>query len=73
MIYSLSGSFHDEVNNVAHIGGLAGGTILGYALSPSLLKPTRKQLNHISLAGISILILNLSFVVYIYIPDPIGE
>ncbi|MDJ1469963.1 rhomboid family intramembrane serine protease [Xanthocytophaga flava] len=73
VIYNLVGGLRGGIDNAAHIGGLVGGIVIGYALSPSLLKPTQKQLNTFSLGGITLLIILFSFVVYTYIPNPIGE
>ncbi|MDJ1483359.1 rhomboid family intramembrane serine protease [Cytophagaceae bacterium YF14B1] len=73
VIYNLVGGLRGGIDNAAHIGGLVGGIVIGYALSPSLLKPTQKQLNALSLGGITLLIILFSFVVYTYIPNPIGE
>jgi rhomboid protease GluP len=57
LIYGLKGG----IDNAAHIGGLLGGLVIGYALIPSLRKPEETKLKFQTIGLISILILVSSF------------
>jgi rhomboid protease GluP len=68
LIYGLKGG----IDNAAHIGGLVGGLVIGYALIPSLKKPEENKLKFGTIGLLSILILVSSFVVYKKLPNDIG-
>lgn len=68
LIYGLKGG----IDNAAHIGGLLGGLVIGYALIPSLKKPDENKLKFGTIGLLSILILVSSFVVYKKLPNDIG-
>jgi len=68
LIYGLKGG----IDNAAHIGGLLGGLVIGYALIPSLKKPDENKLKFGIIGLLSILILVSSFVVYKKLPNDIG-
>lgn len=68
LVYGLKGG----IDNAAHIGGLVGGLVIGYALIPSLKNPDEKKLKFGTLGLLSILILVSSFVVYKKLPNDIG-
>ncbi|MBL7901021.1 MAG: rhomboid family intramembrane serine protease [Bacteroidia bacterium] len=67
LIYGLKGG----IDNAAHIGGLLGGLIIGYALIPSLKKPEENKLKFGTIGLLSILIFISSFVVYKKLPNDI--
>lgn len=69
LIYGLKGG----IDNAAHIGGLLGGIIIGYAFIPGLKKPDEKKLKFGTIGLLSILILVSSFVVYQKLPNDIGK
>jgi len=60
------------IDNAAHIGGLLGGLVIGYALIPSLKKPDENKLKFGTIGILSTLILVSSFVVYKKLPNDIG-
>lgn len=68
LIYGLKGG----IDNAAHIGGLLGGLIIGYAFIPSLKKPGEDKLKFGTIGLLTILILVSSFVVYKKMPNNIG-
>jgi rhomboid protease GluP len=69
LIYGLKGG----IDNAAHIGGLIGGIIIGYAFIPSLKKPEDIKLKLSTIGLLTILILTSSFIVYKNIPNDIGK
>src|SRR5690606_34795589 len=68
LIYGLKGG----IDNAAHIGGLLGGLIIGYALIPRLKKPDENKLKFGTIGLLTILILVSSFAVYKKLPNDIG-
>lgn len=68
LIYGLKGG----IDNAAHIGGLLGGLVIGYALIPSLKNPDENKLKFGTIGLLSILILVSSFAVYKKLPNDIG-
>jgi rhomboid protease GluP len=68
LIYGLKGG----IDNAAHIGGLLGGLVIGYALIPSLKNPNENKLKFGTIGLLTILILVSSFVVYKKLPNDIG-
>ncbi len=60
------------IDNAAHIGGLFGGLVIGYALIPSLRKPNENRLKFTSIGLLTVTILVSSFVVYNKMPNDIG-
>lgn len=69
LLYGMKGG----IDNAAHIGGLIGGLVIGYAMIPSLKKPQENKLKFATIALLSIIILTSSFVVYKKIPNDIGK
>jgi rhomboid protease GluP len=70
--YNLINGLKGGIDNAAHIGGLTGGLVIGYALIPSLKKPEENNLKFVTIGFLSILILVPSFVVYKKLPNDIG-
>jgi len=70
--YNLLNGVRGNIDNAAHIGGLLGGMVIGYAMLPSLKKPAQHTLNYLTLSAITVLILSASFAVYKSIPNTIG-
>jgi len=70
--YNLMNGLKGGIDNAAHIGGLIGGLVIGYALIPSLKKPEENKLKFGTIGFLSILILLSSFVVYKKLPNDIG-
>lgn len=68
LIYGLKGG----IDNAAHIGGLLGGLVIGYALIPSLKKPNDNKLKFGTIGLLTTLILASSFVVYRKLPNDIA-
>lgn len=68
LVYGIQGG----IDNAAHIGGLIGGIIIGYALTPGLSKPDNKILNSGTVGVLTVLVLGLSFAVYTKLPNDIG-
>ena len=60
------------IDNAAHIGGLLGGLVIGYALIPSLKKTNENKLKYTTIGLLTVLILVSSFVVYKKLPNDIG-
>jgi rhomboid protease GluP len=60
------------IDNAAHIGGLLGGLVIGYALIPSLKKTNENKLKYTTIGLLTVLILVSSFVVYKNLPNDIG-
>ena len=70
--YNLIYGLKSGIDNAAHIGGLLGGLVIGYALIPSLKKPEKNKLKFGTIGLLSILILVSSFVIYKKLPNDIG-
>jgi len=70
--YNLINGLKGGIDNAAHIGGLVGGLVIGYALIPSLKKSDETKLKFGTIGLLSILILVSSFVVYKKLPNDIG-
>ena len=61
------------IDNAAHIGGLLGGIVIGYASIPSLKKTTDVKLKFSTIGLLTILILTSSFFVYKNTSNDIGK
>ncbi|POY36299.1 rhomboid family intramembrane serine protease [Solitalea longa] len=70
--YNLINGLRAGIDNAAHIGGLVGGLVIGYALIPSLKKPEEVKLKFGTIGLLSIVILVSSFGVYKKIPNDFG-
>ncbi len=71
--YNLLSGMKGGIDNAAHIGGLIGGIVVGYAYFPSLKKPDATNLKHSIIGVLAVLILSTSFIVYKKIPNDIGQ
>ncbi|GAB3523866.1 rhomboid family intramembrane serine protease [Emticicia fontis] len=72
VIYNLIFGLRGGVDNAAHIGGLVGGIIIGYALILSFIESDGNKWKYGTLGLLSVLILVSSFVVYTKLPNDIG-
>lgn len=70
--FNLLNGVRGGIDNAAHIGGLVGGLIIGYAFLPGLKKPTHAGLKFGTIGVMAVLILTSSFVVYRQIPNDYG-
>jgi rhomboid protease GluP len=68
LMYGLKGG----IDNAAHIGGLVGGFLLGYAFLPSLKAYDNQKLKYTTIGLLTTLIAVISFVLYQKIPNDIG-
>jgi rhomboid protease GluP len=71
--YNLIFGLQGGIDNAAHIGGLVGGIIIGYAFIPSLKKPDAITSKRLTVALLSLVIIASSFVVYLKMPNDIGK
>jgi len=70
--YNLLFGLKGGIDNAAHIGGLLGGIIIGYAFFPSLKKPQENKLKFTTIGFVTILIAVSSLFVYKSIPNDFG-
>jgi len=70
--YNLLNGVRGNIDNAAHIGGLLGGMVIGYAMIPSLKKPGQQTLNYLTISALTVFILASSFIVYKSIPNDIA-
>ncbi|MBI3521265.1 MAG: rhomboid family intramembrane serine protease [Bacteroidetes bacterium] len=70
--YNLLFGLQGGIDNAAHIGGLLGGLLIGYAFIPSLKKPQENSLKFGTIGLLTIVILVSSSFVYKSIPNDIG-
>lgn len=68
LIYGLDGS----IDNAAHIGGLVGGLLIGYALLPGLKRPDNKNVTFGTLGFLAMLVIAFSFIVYQKLPNDVS-
>ncbi|MFL5729752.1 MAG: rhomboid family intramembrane serine protease [Cytophagaceae bacterium] len=66
--YNLFNGLRGGIDNAAHIGGLLGGIIIGYAYLPALKKPVDLKLKWLTVGVLIILILGGSCIVYKSLP-----
>jgi len=71
VVFNLMNGVKAGIDNAAHIGGLIGGLIIGYAYYPSLKKPESLNLKYITVGLLFIATLTTSFVIYHKIPNDI--
>lgn len=70
--YNLINGLKGGIDNAAHIGGLVGGLVIGYALIPSLKKPDKNKLKFVTIGLLTILIFISSAIIYKKLPNDIG-
>jgi rhomboid protease GluP len=63
----------EGIDNAAHIGGLAGGLIIGYCFVPGLRKPTNKRLNYAITGALAFIIIATCGLIYKNIPNDAGD
>jgi rhomboid protease GluP len=71
--YNLLYGVKAGIDNAAHIGGLAGGLIIGYCLTLSLKKPADIRLKHSLIAILTIITLITCGWMYKTMPNDIGD
>jgi rhomboid protease GluP len=71
--YNLINGLRGGIDNAAHIGGLVGGIIIGYAFIPSLKLPDSINLKTITIGLLTVLVLSTSFLVYKRLPNDVGK
>lgn len=67
--YSLLGGLKDGIDNAAHIGGLIGGLLVGYAFVPSLENNGNKRILSGTIAILSFFVLVASLTIYKKLPN----
>ena len=72
IIFNLGFGVQGGIDNAAHIGGLLGGVLIGYALVPSLKKNNDKVLSYTTLGLVSAAVLITSFMVFQKLPRDMG-
>ncbi len=70
--YNLMNGLKGGIDNAAHVGGLVGGLVIGYAFIPSLKNPNETKLKLSTIAVLSIAILGFSSFIYKTLPNDIG-
>ncbi len=73
IIYNLVNGLRGGIDNAAHIGGLISGLVFGYALLPSIKKPTDERYTWITVSLLTLITIVSSFVIYNKLPNAIGE
>jgi rhomboid protease GluP len=71
--YNLINGIRGGIDNAAHIGGLLGGLIVGYAYLPSLKNNSASKLKQSTIAILSVAIIAMAFIVYKILPNDIGK
>ena len=72
IIFNLGFGTQAGIDNAAHIGGLVGGLLIGYAFVPSLKKNDNLNLKYTTLALVTAAVLVASFMVFQKLPKDIG-
>jgi rhomboid protease GluP len=69
LLYGLKGG----IDNAAHLGGLIGGLIIGYAFIPSLKEPEEEELKYRAILYLSVLVIAFTVISYKNIPNDFGK
>lgn len=70
--YNLLNGLKAGIDNAAHIGGLLGGLVIGFALVPTLKKHCDNKLKYGTMAILTTIILVSSYIVYQNTPNDFG-
>lgn len=75
VVYNLLNGFKpgSGIDNAAHIGGLASGLLMGYAMVPSLKNFKNKTIRNSTIGGLSVLLIVISMLIYQTLPNDIGK
>ena len=68
VLYNLLNGFKGGIDNAAHIGGLLGGIVIGYAFYPSIKNPSSSKLTYSAIALVSAIVILTSSLIYLNIP-----
>ena len=68
VLYNLLNGFKGGIDNAAHIGGLLGGIVIGYAFYPSIKTPSSSKLTYSAIALVSAIVILTSSLIYLNIP-----
>lgn len=72
VVYNLANGMTSGIDNAAHLGGLAGGVVIGWVFMPALRKPGNNVLKYATIAIAAVVTLTVCFVVYSHIPNDKG-
>ncbi len=72
VVYNLMNGMKGGIDNAAHLGGLAGGLLMGYLFVFSLKKPEAMQLKYLTIALPALLFAALTVGAVNYIPNTLG-
>ncbi len=70
--YNLAYGMKGGIDNAAHLGGLIGGLVMGYAFLPSLKRPADQTTKYSTIVVLAVVIFTVSFGVYRKIPNDIA-
>jgi rhomboid protease GluP len=70
--YNLLSGARGEVDNAAHIGGLACGLLMGYSFYPGMVKPSERNKPGIIIGVFSILVIAIAFILIKTLPNDMG-
>jgi len=71
--YNLLNGMKGGIDNAAHIGGLAGGLIMGYTMIPSLKKPQDSNIRYATIGILCAAVLAVCFFTCKNIPNDLGK
>lgn len=69
LLYGLKGG----IDNAAHLGGLIGGLIIGYAFIPSIKEPEEDELKYKAIIYLSVLVIAFTTISYKNIPNDFSK
>jgi rhomboid protease GluP len=71
--YNLLNGLKGGIDNAAHLGGLLGGLIIGYAFIPSLKDSEESEIQYKAILYLSVLVIAFSTISYKNIPNDFGK